>query len=252
LASASVLLLHGQPGSARDWAPVTALLDGRARAIAIDRPGWDGLSLPADLTGNARAATGALDSAGIERATIVGHSFGAAVATRLAILHPERVEALVLIAPSANCDSLYPVDYLLAGRVVGYLAAVGALAAVGLALTAAPLRRRMAGLLSLDERYLRSTGRALLSPATWRAFASDQRALVSELPALEARLGEISAPTTIVASNTDRVVPIAAARRLATQIPNAELVVLERTGHLLPQQSADGLAELISAASLGR
>jgi pimeloyl-ACP methyl ester carboxylesterase len=248
LPSTPVLLLHGQPGSARDWASVQARLDGTT-AIAIDRPGWDGSSRPSDLSGNALAACQALERAGAQRAVIVGHSLGAAVAVRLAILHPERVAALVLVAPSANMDSLYPLDHLLAQPGLGYVAGAGALVTSGLLLAAAPVRRRLAGTLRLDERYLRSAGRSLLTPATWRAFASDQRALVTELPGLEARLGDIRAPTTIVAGSADRMVPIAAARRLATQIPGAELVVLERASHLLPQQHAGRVAVIIAAVA---
>jgi pimeloyl-ACP methyl ester carboxylesterase len=66
---------------------------------------------------------------------------------------------------------------------------------------------------------------------------------------LEARLGEVQAPTTIMAGTADRVVPIEAARALASQIPGAELVEVKRRGHLLPQRSARELARLIEAAS---
>jgi pimeloyl-ACP methyl ester carboxylesterase len=248
LASTPVLLLHGQPGGAREWAPVQSLLSGTT-TIAIDRPGWDGSSRPTDLTGNAIAGREALDRAGIERATIVGHSLGAAVAVLLALLHPERVAALVLVSPSANTDSLYRLDLLLAQPVLGYVAGAGALVTAGLLLAAAPVRTRVASRMWLDERYLRGVGRSLLAPATWRAFASDQQALVSELPVLEARLAEISAPTTIVAGSEDRVVPLSAARRLATQIRDAELVVIERAAHLLPQQHPDSVAAAIAAAT---
>jgi pimeloyl-ACP methyl ester carboxylesterase len=247
LASTPVLLLHGQPGSARDWARVRARLDGTT--IAIDRPGWDGSSRPTDLTGNANAAREALDRAGIERAAIVGHSLGAAVAALLAILHPERVAALVLVAPSANTESLYRLDRLLAQPGLGYVAGAGALLTTGVLLAAPPVRRRLAGRLWLDERYLRGAGRSLLAPATWRAFASDQRALVTELPSIESRLGEIRAPTTILVGSEDRVVPMSAVRRLANQIRDTELVVLERAAHLLPQQHADRVADVISAAA---
>jgi len=248
LASTPVLLLHGQPGGAREWAPVQSLLSGTT-TIAIDRPGWDGSSRPTDLTGNAIAGREALDRAGIERATIVGHSLGAAVAVLLALLHPERVAALVLVSPSANTDSLYRLDLLLAQPVLGYVAGAGALVTAGLLLAAAPVRTRVGSRMWLDERYLRGVGRSLLAPATWRAFASDQQALVSELPVLEARLAEISAPTTIVAGSEDRVVPLSAARRLATQIRDAELVVIERAAHLLPQQHPDRVAAVIAATT---
>ena len=74
------LLLHGQPGGAADWDGVLAALRGRTTAMAIDRPGWDGHTRAQDLAGNARAALAALDARGVERAVVVGHSLGAAIA----------------------------------------------------------------------------------------------------------------------------------------------------------------------------
>ena len=216
--------------------------------IAIDRPGWDGRSAVTDLAGNARAALAALDQAGVTRATVVGHSLGAAVAAWLAAAARERVSHLVLVAPAANLDALSAVDYLLAAPVVGWLASVGAMAGGGVILGTGPLRRWVAEATALDDRYLRAAGRMLLAPAAWRAFVREQRFLVRDLPALEARLRDISAPTTIVAGAGDRVVPIAAARRLAVQIPGAELVEVEHAGHLLHVQHAGRLAEVIAAS----
>ncbi|HEY2006225.1 MAG TPA: alpha/beta fold hydrolase, partial [Solirubrobacteraceae bacterium] len=95
----AVVLLHGQPGSARDWDRVVAALGSGVRPIAVDRPGWDGRSRARDLPGNAQAVFELLDTRGIERATLVGHSLGAAIAVWAAVEHPERVAALVLAAP---------------------------------------------------------------------------------------------------------------------------------------------------------
>ncbi|MGH2883057.1 MAG: alpha/beta fold hydrolase, partial [Solirubrobacteraceae bacterium] len=219
-----VLLLHGQPGAASDWQRVRASIDGDGRTIAFDRPGWDGRSAVRDLAGNASAARTVLDRASVARATVVGHSLGAAVAAWLAWSSPERVGRLVLVAPAANVDSLGTVDYLLATPIVGWLASVGAMAGGGLVLGAGPVRRWVANATALDDRYLQSAHRALLTPSSWRSFVREQRALVRDLPVLERRLAEISAPTTIIAGAADRVVPIAAARRLAGQIRGAELV----------------------------
>lgn len=242
----SVLLLHGQPGAAEDWEPLrNALGDRAADVIAIDRPGWDGGSVVTDLAGNARAALAALDGAGVTRAAVVGHSLGAAVAAWLAVSAPERVGRLVLVAPAANLESLGAVDYLLAAPFVGWLTSVAVMVGGGLVLGARPLRRWMAEATALDDRYLHAAGRMLLAPRAWRAFVREQRFLVRDLPALERRLGEISAPTTIVAGTADHVVPIAAARRLSGQIRGAELVELERAGHLLHVQHAGRLAEVI-------
>ena len=246
----SVLLLHGQPGAGADWDRLCGTLGIRApNTIAIDRPGWDGRSRVTDLAGNARAALAALDQAGVTRASVVGHSLGAAVAAWLAASAGERVSRLVLVAPAANLESLSTVDYLLAAPVIGWLASVGAMAGGGLVLGAGPLRRWVAEATALDDRYLRAAGRMLLTPAAWRAFVREQRLLVRDLPALEARLSHISAPTTIVAGTADHVVPIAAARRLAQQIPSAQLVQIEHAGHLLHVQQPGPLAEIIAGAN---
>lgn len=242
-----VLLLHGQPGAAADWEPLRGALGEAARTIAIDRPGWDNETAVTDLAGNAAAACAALDRAGFTRAMVVGHSLGAAVAAWLACTQPARVGRLVLVAPAANTDALGAVDYLLAAPVVGWLASVGAMAGGGLVLGARPLRRWVAESTALDDRYLRAAGRMLLAPAAWRSFVREQRFLVRDLPALERRLPQIAAPTTIVAGTGDHVVPVAATRRLVKQIPSAELVMVEHAGHLLHVQHANRLAEIIAA-----
>jgi pimeloyl-ACP methyl ester carboxylesterase len=241
-----VLLLHGQPGAASDWEHVRASINGEARTIAFDRPGWDGRSAARDLAGNARAARSVLDRVGVARATVVGHSLGAAVAAWLAWSSPERVGRLVLVAPAANVDSLGAVDYLLAAPLVGWLASVGAMAGGGLVLGAGPVRRWVADASALDDRYLRSAGRALLAPSSWRSFVQEQRCLVRDLPVLERRLAEITAPATIIAGAADRVVPVEAARRLTGQIRGAELVELEHAGHLMHVHHAGEVARVIA------
>lgn len=243
-----VLLLHGQPGAAADWERVRAALGDQVRTIAIDRPGWDGHSAVTNLTGNVSAALAALDRAGVSRATVVGHSLGAAVAAWLGSSAPERVARLVLIAPAANLDSLSSVDHILAAPVVGRLAAVGAMAGGGLVLGAGPLRRWVAEATALDDRYLRSAGRMMLTPRAWRAFVGEQRFLVCDLPLLERRLHAISAATTVVAGTRDHVVPIGAARRLVRQIPGATLVEVEHAGHLLHVQRAGAIAKIIAGS----
>jgi pimeloyl-ACP methyl ester carboxylesterase len=242
----AVLLLHGQPGNARDWERVVAAIGSRARVRAIDRPGWDGRGTPATgLPGNAAAALAALDDWGVERATIAGHSFGAGVAAWLAAFSPGRVERLVLVAPSASTASLYRLDHWLATPVIGELASGAALGSAGIVLSAGFVRRRIAREPVVEADYLRAASQRLRSRATWRAFAVEQRALVRDLPALDPALERIAAPTTIVAGSRDIVVPPSSVRRLAAQIPSARLKLIERAGHLLPFGHADVLAGLI-------
>ena len=249
MGEATVLLLHGQPGSARDWSGVEAAIGPRARTIAIDRLGWNGRSRPGDLADNAAAALSALDRAGAGRATIVGHSLGAAIAAWFAAEHPERVSALVLAAPSANRGSLNRVDALLAAPFVGPLVAATGLVGVGAALHTPIVRHRIATVFGVDERYLQDAARALVRPATWRVFSAEQRMLIRQLPALEQRLASISAPATIVSGTADRVVAPSSARELARQIPGAEFVQLQGATHMLPQLHPAELAETIARAS---
>ncbi len=247
-----VLLLHGQPGHARDWDQVVAALDPQCGAIAVDRPGWDGRSRAVDLAGNALAAVAALDRADVSRATIVGHSWGAAAAAWMASAYPERVHSLVLVAPSANRASLVWLDQLLGAPAVGYGLGVVALGGPGYALAAAPVRRAIGRSLSLDERYLDSAGALLRSPAAWRSFWFEQRALARDLPHLERHLGDISAPTTILAGERDRIVPLSSARLLTKQIPGARLVVLPGAGHLLAARHPGAIARAIDSACAAR
>lgn len=225
-----------------------ARLPDHAEPVTPTRPGWDGASRALDLAGNARAALAALDARGIDRAVVVGHSLGGAIAAWLAATYPARVTALVLAAPAANAAALYPVDRWLSAPVAGELAGAVTMGGLGLALSVPRLRGRIAAAAGIDPDYLLTARRAVLRPAAWRAYASEQRTLVREMPDLERRLGAIAVPTTIVAGADDRIVPLRAARRLARQIPGARLSVSEHAGHLLPQRDPGLVAEAITSA----
>jgi pimeloyl-ACP methyl ester carboxylesterase len=241
-----VLFLHGQPGASRDWDRVIAALGSRARPIAVDRPGWDGASRARDLAGNARAAIDALDAAGIDRATVVGHSFGGAVACLVAADHPDRVAGLVLVAPAANTASLYPLDRLLAVPVLGDLGSLLVVGAPALALRTRPTRALIARRLGLSDEHLAAVGRAFGLRAALRAFTIEQRSLIHDLPALEARLPSLDVPTTVMIGERDLIVPVESARLLAGTIPRAELIVIPRAGHLLPLRRAGEVADAVA------
>ena len=252
-----ILLLHGQPGRGRDWQPLVAAIDDGAHAsgierpevLAIDRPGWDGVSAAGGFETSTDAALAALDHAGADRATVVGHSYGAGVASWLATQQPERVEALVLVAPSANTASLIAIDHLLGWPVVGYAASAALMSGVRLAIGARPIRGRLSSHLGVDPEWLRSAGAWLRGPDVRRSFFVEQRLQLRELPQLEGRLGLLTAPTTIVMGTADEIVPLASARLLASQIPGAELIEVQGGRHMLPAQIPARLADIILAAS---
>src|SRR5947199_10683979 len=93
-----VVLLHGFPDSGRLWhQQVPALTAAGHRVIVPDLRGYGRSDKPADvdaynllfLAGDVFAM---LDDAGVERAAVVGHDWGAALAWGIAALAPERVE----------------------------------------------------------------------------------------------------------------------------------------------------------------
>ncbi|MGO9900632.1 MAG: alpha/beta fold hydrolase [Solirubrobacteraceae bacterium] len=70
--------------------------------VAFDLPGFgcSDLSTPGSIAGYASDVADGLRLLGVERFTLVGHSLGGAVATALAELLPDRIDALVLLAPA--------------------------------------------------------------------------------------------------------------------------------------------------------
>ncbi|BBH67907.1 alpha/beta hydrolase [Actinoplanes sp. OR16] len=98
----AILLLHQTPRSHDEFREVQPMLAGGHRVIAMDMYGFGlSASLPAPQTIEAMAA-GAyalLDALGIERATLMGHHTGAAVAIEMAAAAPSRVRELILSSP---------------------------------------------------------------------------------------------------------------------------------------------------------
>lgn len=100
----TVLLLHGKNFSGAYWEPtMRALLDRGFRVVAPDQIGFAKSSKPANyqfsFSALARNTMDLLDGIGVERFVVIGHSMGGMLATRVALEHPERSEALVLLNP---------------------------------------------------------------------------------------------------------------------------------------------------------
>ena len=220
-----VVFLHGLGGSRTSWEPQLAGLRTEFRCIAWDMPGY-GVSVPvAPLTFAAIADSVArlLDNAGVERAHLVGESFGGMHALHTALRHPQRVARLVLAntSPAFGLDGTDPAAWraarlapLDAGRSPADIAADVLTSIAGPILSEDALAMRVAGFARI--------------PAT------GLRAAVECLPThdVRARLGSIASPALVVAGGLDTETPAAYSRVLAEGLPNAELVVLDGVGHL--------------------
>jgi pimeloyl-ACP methyl ester carboxylesterase len=242
-----VLALHGQPGWGRDFDGLARALEGACRLVAPDRPGWGSRAdEPArGFAAGADDAVAALDREGVERAVVVGFSWGGGVAAELARRYPERVGGLVLAA-SIGPGEPTKADRLLALPVAGRTICGG-----GLALTRMVLGRRAVDrfvgrrVKGLEPDQFRRFASGCLQPEALDSFMTEQRALVVEWPGVVRRLGELRVPTVVVTGDRDRLVAAGSARRLAEAIPGAELRVVPGVGHFLPGAGVLVLAEAV-------
>ena len=245
-----VVLLHGQPGSGADWQQVADRLPDGLGVLAPDRPGYGASPQPAGgFAAGARAVVAELDGRGIDRAVLVGHSYGGGVALATARLAPERVEALVLLA-SVGPGCLTWADWVLAAPVSGEFFALVAwwltpwFARTVLA-AARRVRRRPLGPDQAVNWQIWADARHDHGPL-WRSFLAEQRALVRELGGLTAALPAVAQPVLLVADPHDMIVPVRSTRRLAAALPDARVQMLDGPGHHLPRRAAPQIAAAIA------
>lgn len=247
--SPAVVLLHGQPGTAGDWQRVTPLLTDRYQVVVPDRPGYGRTGGRATgFAGNAHAVIELLDRLDLERAVLVGHSWGGGVALAAAASWPARVAGLVLASSVGPGEHLGWNDRLLAAPLVGDALAAAAIGGLGLALGRTRVQeladRHMTG--RAHEAVVALTRLTRGGSLVWKSFVTEQRALVEELDDLGPGLGAITAPTVVVHGRADHLVPPEVAEKLAAAIPGATLLLLPRAGHLLPRDRPVALAEAVA------
>jgi pimeloyl-ACP methyl ester carboxylesterase/uncharacterized membrane protein YbhN (UPF0104 family) len=251
LGAHELVLLHGQPGSAADWLQVAGRLPAQLHAVAADRPGYGSSRLPVGgFAANAQAVLDDLDSRGVKRAVLVGHSYGGGVALSAASLAPHRVEAVVLLA-SVGPGCVNGWDRLLAAPGSGQLCALVAWRLTPWVARArlARIGRRRGSPLRPDEhvnwQVWGQAGRE--HGPLWRTFLAEQRALLRELGELEYAIPSVQAPVLLLADPQDTVVPVDTGRRLARALPDARLQLVQGAGHHLPRRAPDAVAAAIVA-----
>jgi len=160
-------------------------------------------------------------------AVVLGFSMGGYVARALAVTHPHLVEALVLVATSARRERPSTPR---AGAIAG-------------ALFAGLSRRAIQSSLShahADDQLLIDRVRAM-----GVRLGSDAFAWQSALDRTDAPLEAIACPTLVVAARQDQLRSIDEANELADAIPGARLEIIEGTGHLIPLEAPESLANVL-------
>ncbi|MFN8159870.1 MAG: alpha/beta hydrolase [Solirubrobacterales bacterium] len=231
-----VVLLHAGIADRTMWAehlgPIAAA--GR-RAIAFDLPGFG--EAPPTSAPEWEAVLEAMDGLSLDRAAIVGNSFGGAVAMRIAAIAPERVESLALISapppalqPSARLAAAWDAEEKALER--GDIdAAVEAVLEAWLQ-PGAPAELR--------DRVARMQRRAL--ELQIGAPAEEPPDPLQERPELLEKLGM---PILVAVGEQDLGDFRSGAEQLAGAMPGARLEPIPDAGHLAPLEAPEGFRELL-------
>jgi pimeloyl-ACP methyl ester carboxylesterase len=222
----AVLLLHGYSDSSFSWSRVMPLLPRELRVVAIDQRGHGRSDRPErgySVDDFATDALQAMETLGIDSATVVGHSMGSFVARRVAERAPERVQRLVLLGSASTADNAVVRELL--GVVNGLADPVDPafVREFQMSTAARPLP---------PEFLERVIANSQAMPArVWKAALAS---LVEYRPS-----GAIQCPTLVVGGDVDGVFSAAEQAQLARQIPGAVLDLEPGVGHALNWEDPD-------------
>jgi pimeloyl-ACP methyl ester carboxylesterase len=209
-----LLLLHGWGTSLGTFGAMIEDLKRQFRITAFDFPGHGGSDMP-PATWTVDAFVGltlsVMAELGIERASVLGHSFGGRVAIKLAAAHPEMVDRLVLV-DSAGVPPSQTIKRRLKRVASRSANTIGRLGRPGQAVRRAIVRR------------IASPDYKAAGPLRDTFLAIVREDLRSALP-------RIKAPTLLVWGESDDDTTLADAHTMEKLIPGARLLVLKNAGH---------------------
>ena len=249
-----VLLVHGITNDSQSWAPVLRQLARDHDVIAPDLPGHGSSARQRgdhSLGAHACMLRDLVQSLGVDRVTLVGHSLGGGVAMQFAYQFPEMTERLVLVcsgglgrevSPLIRSAALPGAEQVLplltaeplmnAGRFVA-----SAFGRLGFK-PGADLAEVSRGIASLGDTERRAafvrTVRSVVSPFGQRVTANDRLYLAEHVPFL------------IVWGERDPIIPVEHGRAAQAAVPESRLEVFEGSGHFPQLDDPYRFAELLT------
>ena len=245
----ALLLLHGFASSTLVWSKVfLELAEAGFRVIVPDLLGFGYSGKPQSgeytIKGQARRIIRLLDHLKIERATIVGSSYGGAVAATCALDYPERLEKLVLVGTvNDNRPLQFKLMRVFSSKIVGDVISPLLLGSRRL------LRKRMKKVYDrhawvLDERRVEARHRPLRAAGTHRAILRTVRHWDANRISSDAHL--IKHPTLLLWGDNDPEIPLEDGKRLHGAIRESRLIVFKNCGHLPHEEYPREFVEVVS------
>ena len=238
----ALLLIHGVGDSSKAWETVHAKLAQRFTVIAPDLLGHGESDKPhADysLPAFANGMRDLLAVLGIDRVTVVGHSFGGGVAMQFAYQYPELVERIVLVSAGGVSKDV-SIALRLAAMPMG-AEALAILRAPGV-MPAVQLFGRAVGTVFGSTKFGRDAADAASvlknfeDPRALSAFARTLRSVVDGRGQYVTMLDRVhlmqSIPVQLIWGDEDPTIPVSHARLAQEAIPGSTLEIFEKSGHV--------------------
>ena len=255
-----LVLLHGNGSMIQDFES-SGLIDLASkdyRVIVFDRPGFGHSLRPRNVVWTPAAQADlfkdALARLGIEKAIVLGHSWGASVAIALASRHPSMVEALILASgyyfPTARRDAMMA----MAGPAIPGFGDI-------LSHTISPILSRLMWPATLRELFgpkpvpqkFDGFPKSLaVRPSQLRAAAAEAALMVPAAMQSAKTYGELAMPVTIMAGEDDRLIDIdEQSGRLHDEIKHSKMRRVPNAGHMIQQSDTAELMAAIDEAAAG-
>jgi pimeloyl-ACP methyl ester carboxylesterase len=248
-----LVLLHGNGSMIQDFGSsgLISMASEKYRVITFDRPGFGHSSRPRGRVWTPQAQADliyeALQRIGINRAMVLGHSWGASVAASLALKHPETVSGLVLASgyyfPTVRADVV-----LLSGPAVPIVGDI-------LSYTLAPLvsraiwpllMRKIFGPAPVPEKFKSFPKEMAVRPSQIRASAAETAFMIPNAIVEREDYQALKMPVAIIAGQEDRLIPIdEQSARLHEEIAQSTLHRIAGAGHMVHQTAPAAMLSAI-------
>lgn len=209
-----VVLLHGWGGEGNSFKPVFDWLSTSYEVYALDLPGFGLSEIPTtawDATDYARFLSLIFQKLNIEKAHLIGHSYGGRISIVLASDEPNLVDKLILVDSAG----------LIPPRTLKYHLRVS-IARIGrLMRLCGTLGNSLAGYLT-----------RMVGSKDYQEAGPMRETLVKSVNQdLRPHLHKIKAPTLLIWGENDLDTPVSFGKIMSEEIPNSELVILKDAGH---------------------
>ncbi|MFN2173088.1 MAG: alpha/beta fold hydrolase [Candidatus Promineifilaceae bacterium] len=223
-----IVLLHGMSNSGDAYREVMHELADSFWLIAPDLPGFgqSGDTEPYTLSHLVEWFASFKDALDLPQMMLLGHSFGGAIVTNYTLFYPADVIRLLLVAPAVFAGELFP-------DLLKRLAISLGLVDLGTSLSQLPvISDSQSGRPFYDPDNIDESVWSRRSTAFRQSRASDSVLKALAFQNIKSQLHTIEQPVCIIWGEEDPVLPVTQAVQLGEELPNSQVIIYEKCGHM--------------------